>query len=114
MKPAQTRHISITGTSIGSRDVPSKGERWGLAWHHRKGFDRLFEMHDFRYYPHLKRDYPEDILHKLYMLPKQAKKYRGCVVYPLAEVRAYLGGRNYFTSSVAYLLALAVYEKADE
>ena len=81
MKTAEYRHISIIGTSIGSRDFPTKGERWGLAWHSDKGFDRLFEMHDFRYYRHLKRDYkpsekglslPPETGHELLPLVEQA------------------------------------------
>lgn len=111
MKPAELRHITIVGTSIGSRDLPTVGERWGLAWHHTKGFDRLFEMHDYRYHPHLKRIYPD--YSNLYMLPRMAKKY-GAKVYPLAKVRAFFGGKNYFTSSTSYMLAMAIYENADE
>ncbi len=96
--------ISIIGTSIGSRDFPTKGERWGLAWHHSKGFDRLFEMHDPRYYKCAHK-----VPGNLWALPHAAKKW-GCNAYPLAQVRKLAGGRNYFTSSVSYMLALAIYE----
>lgn len=110
--------LSIVGTSIGSRDQYQAGEVWGLAWHWEKlpSHARLFEMHDPRtskghreipkYWASLKT---RDVT----CLPGVAKKY-GTKAYPLAEVRKMLGGRNYFTSSIAYMLALAIYEGYEE
>lgn len=100
--------ISIIGTSIGTRDFPTKGERWGLAW--RAGtYDRLFELHDpstSRYHkPERFKTLGKDVV----CLPRVAKKY-GTTAYPLAQVKKLSGGRNYFTSSISYMLALAIYE----
>src|SRR6185437_4487461 len=121
------RKIAIIGKCSNSRsDAPldlAGWEIWGLAWDLLPRADRLFEMHEnWRFF--LGND--EDAArHKawligagvpVYMLKREADVPLS-VAYPMDEVAASMGrtchGTAYLESSIAYMMALAIVEKAD-
>ena len=113
--------VCIIGMSPDSRKnipwVDSEWEKWGLAWDGDwAGFDRVFEIHDPATfgddcYP---KNYRERLSHcpKLY-LQRKMPEFPGSIEYPLADVVKTVG-MDYFQSSVAYMIALAIYEGAEE
>jgi len=119
----RTGRIAIVGLAPSHEDAPwadPQWEKWGLAWDEMHfAADRLFEMHDMAgieagtasgAYPALYRRRLEagfDV--PLYM---REEYYPHATEYPLEEVIADVG--DYFQSSIAYMLALAIHEKAEE
>lgn len=113
--------VCIIGMSPDSRKnipwVDSEWEKWGLAWDGDwAGFDRVFEIHDPASfcddcYP---KNYRERLSHcpRLY-LQRKMPEFPGSIEYPLADVVKTVG-MDYFQSSVAYMIALAVHEGAEE
>jgi len=92
-------------------------EKWGLPWDSDwVRMDRLFEMHDIRLLnsEHSKRkdgylNRLRDCEATLYM----QKDYFPCATaYPFDEVAKTTGA--YWNSSIAYAMALAIHEEADE
>jgi hypothetical protein len=91
-------------------------ETWGLPWdsEHWAQFDRLFEMHDLRELVELD-GYDMDRLSdcgRLYMQASYAE-FPDATPYPFERVEECCG-EAYFESSVAYMLALAIAEGAEE
>lgn len=95
-------------------------ELWGLPWH--RGYavrmHRLFEMHDMKHW--------ETKAHKVYTpaylkqlgevdvpLYMQEAYLPNATAYPLDEVSESIGA-HYFNSSLGYMVALAIHEKAEE
>lgn len=113
--------VAIVGMSPSCADAPWNNiewEKWGLPWH--EGYwqrcDRLFEMHDKRLLdgPHSRRPmgYEERLQEcgvPLYMQEADGNALR----YPFEAVAETIGG-HYWNSSIAYALALAIHEDADE
>jgi len=111
--------VAIVGLSPTTHDLAPfydpDWEVWGLPWDDGWWvyYDRLFEMHDLRlleseaskrrlgYFDKLKEvDVP------LYM---QEKYFENVTPYPFDAIEI-----KYFNSSIAYMLALAIHEKAEE
>lgn len=106
--------VCIVGLAPG-RCIPEGYETWGLAWDaERYEFDRVFEMHDWddllRTYERL-GTYLEklDAVDRLYMAGAYLPN---ATVYPFDEVAESVG--DYWCSSIAYMLALAIHEQAEE
>lgn len=98
--------VAIVGMAPSKSLVPDEGwERWGLAYDPDcLRFDRAFEMHD---------DFTEvDRLSMFPVLYMQDTFLPNATRYPFEEVSATCGA--YWESSVAYMLALAVHEQAEE
>jgi hypothetical protein len=112
--------VAIVGMSPSCEKAPWTNptwEKWGLPWHegywHR--FDRSFEMHDMRLLDskHSKRkSYYAKRLLELPNLYMQAKYFSNVTVYPFEEVAKTTGA--YWNSSIAYAMALAIHEGAEE
>jgi hypothetical protein len=115
-----SRKVCITGFAESSRELanfePPDVEVWGLnrCYSFLKRWDRWFELHDEDTYRgrNGKRDAQYmDMLKQskvpVYMLQPEPE-IPGVVLYPRAEIVA--RWRDYFTSSIAYMLALALYE----
>lgn len=118
--------VAVVGLSDSWRDAPwdTDWQIWGLPWHEGQWLHmhRLFEMHDLRLLQseHCKR--PAGYLERLaecqpYMQTDSPYGRR----YPfeaVAETTGYPGedGRpvGYWNSSIAYALALAIHEGAEE
>jgi hypothetical protein len=103
--------VAIVGLSPSRADAPREGwQRWGLAWDvEALGFDRVFEMHDDWI------DMPADYSQRLALFDRvymQAQYLPNAVVYPFEEVAQTCGA--YWESSIAYMLALAIHEGAEE
>lgn len=112
--------VAIVGLAQSSRHlVPWNAPDWalwGLAWDaDRYKFSRTFEMHDMAdlalFYGDRLPKYLEKIAHcnRLYM-PEAS--LANAVAYPFDAVAADVG--DYWCSSIAYMLALAIHEKAEE
>jgi hypothetical protein len=89
-------------------------EKWGLAWdHHAPRMDRVFEMHvtsEWKFYA------PKDYVERLSALPclylqEPHPELPHARSFP-EEVEQTTG--DYFSSSLAYLMALAIHEGAEE
>lgn len=109
--------IAIVGLSPTTHDLApfddEEWEVWGLPWDngYMHYYDRLFEMHDIRLlqseasgrHPEYLADLQE-IEVPLYM---HKKYFPNVTEYPDT-------GIGYLNSSIAYMIALAIHEKADE
>jgi hypothetical protein len=104
--------VAIVGLSLSHDLAPwddPSWEKWGLAWDADwPRLDRVFEMHS---------DYSQDpgylerlsFCERLYM---QEKYLPNATAYPIEDVAKTCGA--YWESSIAYLMALAVHEGAEE
>lgn len=112
------RQIAIIGLAPSHDLAPwddETWEKWGLPWDsgYWPRYDRLFELHDrahldAEHYPHGYLERLESVYVPLYM---QEAYFPSATKYPKAEIAALVG--DYFTSSVAYMLAMAIYEGVD-
>jgi hypothetical protein len=111
--------VAIIGLSPGTHDQApweeADWELWGLPWDegYWRYMHRLFEMHDLRLLQseHCKR--PKDYLERLaecgaYM---QEAYFPGVKRYPFEEVSK---TTDYWNSSIAYAMAMAIHEGAEE
>lgn len=116
-----TKTVALVGTASSSRDLVNEQgtdvEVWGLnasySWMPR--WDRWFEVHSRQRYDHIAGDHLKK-LQEMTCPVYMAEAYDdipAAVQFPLVDV---LQGRfrPLFTSSVAYMLALAVYEGFEE
>jgi len=93
-------------------------QKWGLPWHdgYWRKCDRLFEMHDIRLLEseHSGRgeNYIQDLKECGVPLYMHEEYFDGVTQYPFEEVLESVG--DYFNSSIAYMMALAVHEVAEE
>ena len=104
--------VAIVGLSPGTHDAApwtdQSWQKWGMPWDWRWAeLDRCFEVHQ----PEILfgEDYPPDYRDRL-------ENCAGLVLqrdYPIDAVIKTIG-RDYFQSSVAYMLALAIHEGATE
>lgn len=133
------RTVALVGLSTTTREAvrnSSADEIWTLNWAHLYDFipriDRLFEMHPI--WAYMRTSLPEyekprkqwrwlQKVHgyPIYML-KGIPEIPDCVRYPLEEVTEDIFGvrllrgedpSSFYSSSVDYMLALAIYEKVD-
>lgn len=112
--------VAIVGLSESSRHLAPWAENgwelWGLAWDsQRYTFDRTFELHDW---PDLERFYRDKLGPYLDKIQECQNLYmvgdylRGCIPFPYDEVSKTVG--DYWCSSIAYMLSLAIHEGAEE
>ena len=93
---------------------PDEGfELWGLPWDTQYvNYDRLFEMHDIRLIEVESSRRPEGYIETLkecsVSLYMQEKYFPNVTAYPFNEMEI-----DYFNSSIAYMIALAIHEKAE-
>lgn len=110
--------VAIVGLSDSWRYAPweeADWQLWGLPWHEGQWrvMHRLFEMHDMRLLQSEHSGRPEGYLDRLkecqpYM--QEASEYGKR--YPFEDVAKTTGG--YWNSSIAYALAMAIHEGAQE
>ncbi len=115
------RRIAIVGLGPSHDEVPyEKWETWGLAWDAwAPRYDRILEMHDRELWEkRSKNPHGQDYIEKIndadvpcYMQRRHIEIPKA-VEYPLWQVAGEVG--DYFGSSPAYWLALAIYEEVDE
>lgn len=90
-------------------------EKWGLAWDTEVfQMDRAFEIHDAKEWkPWQRKDYVERLamLPRLY-LQEPYPELPDALRYPIEDVAETVG--DYLSSSIAYLMALAIHEGAEE
>ena len=117
------RQVAVVGLAPSTHDdAPYEDpdwEVWGLPWDEERWpyFDRLFDIHPLEciraatpsFYRYGYEDRLKEIRH-LYMQQAYAD-IPNAIEYPLKEVSALVG--DYYNSSIAYMLALAIYEKVD-
>jgi hypothetical protein len=88
-------------------------ELWGLGWdHERYQFHRAFEMHDRACLEHTYGENLAEYLEKLRCCSRVIVDDIEGERYPFEAVAEDIGA--YWCSSVAYMLALAIHEKAEE
>lgn len=101
--------VAIVGLSKSHDLAPFEDDewvKWGLAWDgHWARFDRLFEMHSDKWY--MTNEYKSLLNERSECVPIVTQEN-----YPLDEVIVMCG--DYFASSIAYMIALAIYEGAEE
>lgn len=105
--------VAIVGMSPSCRDAPwgdPAWEKWGLPWHdgYWPKYDRLFEMHDKRLLESAHSKRPDGYMARLAESLVFTQDN-----YPFAEVAETIGAA-YWNSSIAYALALAIHEGAEE
>jgi hypothetical protein len=109
--------VAVIGLSESCAEAPwddPEWEKWGLPWHggYWARMTRLFEIHApfvWKDMPHV--NHMRECWQPLYM----QECYEGfpATRYPLEEVIKTVG-RDYFTSSVAYMTAYAIHKGAEE
>jgi hypothetical protein len=113
--------VAIVGLSPSTHEMAPyndpEWELWGLPWDgYWSRFDRLFEMHDMRLLTgeHSKRkaDYFERLYGCGVPLYMQDEYFQGATRYPFESVASTVG--DYWNSSIAYAMALAIHEDAEE
>lgn len=113
--------VAIVGMSPSCKDAPwddPTWEKWGLPWHdgYWRKMDRLFEMHDLLLldseHSQRKPGYLNEILQSGVPLYMQEKYWDEVTAYPFDEVAK--STRRYWNSSIAYAMALAIHEGAEE
>jgi hypothetical protein len=111
--------VAVCGLWSETRDLipwddPS-WEKWGMTWDRDVlRMDRAFEMHaTVKWKEYAPADYIErlQMMPRLYLQEPHPDVPRG-VVYPFDEVGAITG--DDWASSIGYMLALAIYEGAEE
>lgn len=110
--------VAIIGLAPSTHDQAPWGdpewEKWGLPWDNGWWVhcDRLFDIHSLEIF---KSAYPDDYFDRLQEIDNlymQESYYQNVKKYPLEDISKITG--DYFTSSISYMLAMAIYEKADE
>lgn len=108
--------IAIIGMSDATlKHVPTGCELWGMPWHegYWRNFTRLFEMHDIRLLENETTCRPNGYIQRLkdadVPLYMQKPYFDNVTEYPFDSVPT-----QYFNSSVAYMMALAIAENPDE
>lgn len=108
--------VAIIGLGPGAGWAPlgdPDWQCWSMLWDVRTRYqaDALFEMHDMA---EIERDghleLADDVTCPIYWQAPPRGNWRQ---YPLADVIADLG-RDWFESSVSYMIALAIHRKAEE
>lgn len=111
--------VAIVGLSPSTHDLAPFGspewEVWGLPWDgYWAQMDRHFEMHDMRLLtgPHSRRkpDYFDKLRQCKTLYMQQA--WENAQAYPFDQVAKTTG--YYWNSSIAYAMALAIHEQAEE
>jgi hypothetical protein len=92
-------------------------ELWGLPWDaDRLRFHRTFEMHDMaalsKFYGDKLPGYLERLKDCASLYMQEACQEVGAQRYPLEEISKTCG--DYFSSSIGYMLAMAIHEGAEE
>jgi hypothetical protein len=122
--------IAILGSAESTRDLAPfdnpEWTIWGLAWrfYDHPRMDAVFEVHDeYQWSRYTKTELysawlkdPKDAEGNkvdVYLLPQVQARYKKCIAYP-TEAAIDLMGRNYFTSSFSYMLALALLKEPEE
>ena len=121
------KKVAIVGSASSSaEEAPWKDpefEIWGLAWRIMERGERYFDMHKLG--PHRKNVQPNYERHlsllnaKIYLqeehpdIPNSVRYPIEDVIKMLSAVDPYADG-DYFASSVAFMMALAIYEKFEE
>lgn len=110
--------VAVVGLAPSSHDAAPwhdpEWEIWGLPWDgYYHACTRLFEMHDISLLDdeHRPRNYLERLEGLETPVYMQTDEYG--VAYPLEEVIKSIG-RDYFNSSISYMIALAIHEGAEE
>lgn len=108
------REIAICGMAPSRKHMPLiDGELWGLPWDplaHR--YDRLFDMHARELIERRGKAYVEFLQTEdrpIYM-QEEFEDIPNALRYPLGMIREYVTKRDYFQSSIAYMLALAIHQ----
>ena len=111
--------IGIVGLGPSHDEAPGNIELWGLPWDHRAyEYERLFEMHDRSLFAQEEAGRGGDYLKRLqsFEVPIYMQKtfadIPNSVAYPLDAVSHLVG--DYFGSSPAYMLAMAILEGVPE
>lgn len=115
--------VAIVGLSPTTHDLAPWGdpewEIWGLPWDD-KGWahmTRHFEMHDMRLlkseHSRRKPGYFDRLAECPLLYMQDCEDLQNSMRYPFEEVAACIGGA-YWNSSIAYAMALAIFEGADE
>jgi len=120
------RKVALVGSassSLGQTPWDDESfEIWGLAWRSLKRADRVFDLHpvneDRKRVPGNYVEHLNAYQCPVYLQSKHPE-VPNSVTYPLQEVKEFLQSAdpnadpNYFVSSIAYMLALAMYEAVD-
>jgi len=107
--------VAIVGLSNSSHHLAPWGDKswqlWGLAWDSDWiHFHRTFEMHDLS---ELKAGYVESLEHRTGLYTQWADGFiPNSKQYPFDAVAESVG--DYWCSSIAYMMALAIHEGAEE
>ena len=115
--PLKTRKIAVIGTTPHRANAPYDDpawEIWGVGrWHPDvRRWDRWFEIHDLAT---LKADYDDHLKYladsgKPVYVREPTPKIPNGVVYPRETIVERFGGTYFFTSTIAWMMALALHE----
>lgn len=112
--------VAIVGGASSTREQAFRlgpdWQIWGLAWKPHLRVDRLFEIHDERNLKHGGEGYWEKL--KTIGVPLYMRRSHDdiptSISYPIDQIRQAFPGADIFTSSISYMLALAIESGARE
>ena len=100
--------IAICG--MGPRELPTDRELWGMPWDPEwTKMDVMFELHHPSMLDDNHIERLQDLWQPLYM---QDNFYNNATRYPIESAIEIVG--DYFTCSISYMLAFAIYHKIDD
>ena len=106
------REIAIVGLGGGMGDAPTHIERWGLPWSGDSSYDLYFEIHADNVRPYT-QSYKDKLagLEVPVMMQKEMEGIPNSECFPTAAI-GMIG--SYLESSIAYMLAFAIFEEVDK
>jgi hypothetical protein len=114
--------VAVIGLSPTTHDLAPwhdpDWQKWGLPWDvgYWRRMDRIFEMHDIRLleseHSRRKSDYLAQLKDSGALLYMQEAYFPEAIRYPFESVAETTG--TYWNSSIAYAMALAIHECAEE
>jgi hypothetical protein len=108
-----SKHIAICGTAESTvGDAPYDDPEWEIwaslnGMLHVKRVDVLFEMHEMALLSDVDRQLLAASDKPIFMREEHAE-FKNSVAYPFDSIAGYFGSVNLWTSSIAYMLALAL------
>jgi hypothetical protein len=98
--------VTILGKGEGWADAPEDGIRWGICQTLRANVSRIIDMNDYSLWGDLEA-YANNLSRK--RAAKNSVPYVDLTNYPLDHIVKFFG-TDYFSNTVDYALALAIYE----
>lgn len=111
------KRVAILGFGQSRAEAPYDNPHWEI-WicneGHASRFDRAWEMHPLEVQTQRELGWLRECKKPVYLLELDRERVPNGVRYPIEKILSITGTRDYFTSTFAYQIALAIYEDFEE